>query len=381
MKKAKLAVLPYRHHLKYKFVLDLRAFGKGRKFFKSRAEADAEAKRQRTLLEIHSREAVGLQAGEMSEIITARNKLAGFGKSIREAAEFFIDHLERVRRCKITVAQLADEVLQAKRRDGLSVKYLDMLRLYFKRFRQDFGERLIADITVEELDTWLRDLPGSPKTRADYRSNIGVLFSFAAQRRMIDFNPVAFTAKPKLIDRPPDIFSVDELSALLQAAQREEPSVVPMLAIGAFAGLRDAEIRRLTWDEIDMARGHIEVKAAKAKSARRRIVPIQPNLAAWLRPYAEMKGLVAPEGSREKIDLAFEAAKIVRWPVNGLRHSYASYRLAATHDAPRVASELGHSTPQLLYSAYRELVLPEEAERYWETAPDKAANVVAFSAS
>src|SRR4029077_18304852 len=102
MKKAKLAVLPYRHHLKYKFVLDLRAFGKGRKFFKSRAEADAEAKRQRTLLEIHSREAVGLQAGEMSEIITARNKLAGFGKSIREAAEFFIDHLERVRRCKIT---------------------------------------------------------------------------------------------------------------------------------------------------------------------------------------------------------------------------------------------------------------------------------------
>jgi integrase len=381
MKKAKLAVLPYRHHLKYKFVLDLRAFGKGRKFFKSRAEADAEAKRQRTLLEIHSREAVGLQAGEMSEIITARNKLSGFGKSIREAAEFFIDHLERVRRCKITVAQLADEVLQAKRRDGLSVKYLDMLRLYFKRFRQDFGERLIADITVEELDTWLRDLPGSPKTRADYRSNIGVLFSFAAQRRMIDFNPVAFTAKPKLIDRPPDIFSVDELSALLQAAQREEPSVVPMLAIGAFAGLRDAEIRRLTWDEIDMARGHIEVKAAKAKSARRRIVPIQPNLAAWLRPHAEMKGPVAPEGSREKIDLAFEAAKIVRWPVNGLRHSYASYRLAATHDAPRVASELGHTTPQLLYSAYRELVLPERAERYWQIAPDKATNLVAFSAS
>jgi integrase len=130
-----------------------------------------------------------------------------------------------------------------------------------------------------------------------------------------------------------------------------------------------------------MARGHIEVKAAKAKSARRRIVPIQPNLAAWLRPHAEMKGPVAPEGSREKIDLAFEAAKIVRWPVNGLRHSYASYRLAATHDAPRVASELGHTTPQLLYSAYRELVLPERAERYWQIAPDKATNLVAFSAS
>ena len=154
-----------------------------------------------------------------------------------------------------------------------------------------------------------------------------------------------------------------------------------MLAIGAFAGLRDAEIQAIDWSEVDLARGHIEVKAAKAKSARRRIVPIQPNLAAWLRPYVAMKGPVAPEGSREKIDSAFEAAKIARWPVNGLRHSYASYRLAATHDAPRVASELGHATPQLLYSAYRELVLPEEAERYWQIAPDKAANVVAFSAS
>lgn len=381
MKKPKLAVLPYRHHLKYKFVLDLRAFGKGRKFFKTRADADAEAKRQRTLLEIHSREAVGLQAGEMSEIISARNKLAEFGKTIREATEFFVDHLERVRRCKITVAQLAEEVLEAKRKDGLSAKYLGMLRLYFKSFSRDFGDRPIAGISVEEVDNWLRALPGSPKTRADYRSNIGVLFSYAAQRRMIDFNPVAFTAKPKLIDRPPDIFTVDELRALLEAAQRQEPSVVPMLAIGAFAGLRDAEIQRLEWSEVDFARGHIEVKAAKAKSARRRIVPIQPNLAAWLRPYAEMKGPVAPEGSREKIDLAFEAAKIVRWPVNGLRHSYASYRLAATHDSPRVASELGHTTPQLLYSAYRELVLPEDAERYWLLSPEKTANVVAFSAS
>ena len=85
---------------------------------------------------------------------------------------------------------------------------------------------------------------------------------------MIDFNPVTFTAKPKLIDRPPEIFTVDELRALLEAAQRTQPSVVPMLAIGAFAGLRDAEIKRLDWNEVDLSRGHIEVKVGKAKSAR-----------------------------------------------------------------------------------------------------------------
>ncbi len=100
----------------------------------------------------------------------------------------------------------------------------------------------------------------------------------------IDFNPVAFTAKPTLIDRPPEIFAVDDLRALLEASQRTELSVLPMLAIGAFAGLRDAEIKRLEWDEVDLARGHIEVKAAKAKSARRRPIPYT----------AESCGVVAP---------------------------------------------------------------------------------------
>jgi len=155
-----------------------------------------------------------------------------------------------------------------------------------------------------------------------------------------------------------------------------------MLTIGAFARLRDAEIKRLDWSEVDLSRGHIEVKAAKAKSARRRIIQIQPNLAEWLSPYAAMKGTVVPEGARGKLDRVRKDASLARWPQNGLRHSFASYRLAACHDAPRVAGELGHTSPQMLYSTYREVVLPEEAERYWQLVPRaKAANVVAFSAT
>ena len=109
---------------------------------------------------------------------------------------------------------------------------------------------------------------------------------------------------------------------------------------------------------------------------------MQPNLREWLRPYAEVSGHVVPANSRKKLDLVRKAAKLARWPNNGLRHGYASYRLAATHLAPRVASELGHTSPQMLYSTYRELVLPEEAERYWRLIPGvKAANLVAFSAT
>jgi integrase len=378
--KPTLKVRPYRHDPKYKFVVDLRAFGKGRKFFKTRAEAEAEALRQRTLLERHSRIAVGLSQRELSDLIHARDKLAGYGKKITDAVDFLVDHLERVRRCKITVSRLADEVIEAKRRDGMSADYLSDLQLRLRRFCRRFGEKPIAGITVEEIDDWLRDLEGSPKSRANYRANVAVMFSYATKRRMLDFNPVLHTAKPKLIDKPPDIFTVDELRSLLETATRTAHDVVPMLVIAAFAGLREAEIQRLDWSEVDLARGHIEVKAAKAKSARRRIIPIQPNLAAWLRPYSGLTGRVVPAGARAKIERARTVAGLKRWPNNGLRHSFASYRLAAIGDAPRVAHELGHASPQMLYSTYREVVRPEEADRYWNIAPAaEMQNVVTFT--
>lgn len=389
MKKPKIEVREYRnsktgelYRPPYKFLLDLRAYGKGRKFFKTRVEADAEARRQKTLLEIHSREAIGLSQREMSNFITARNTLAEYDKQISDAVQFLVDHLERVRKCKATVAELVTELLEAKRKDGRSEIYLRDLRNILAIFCQDFGKRPIAAITVEELEKWLRALPGSPKTRANFRANISVLFGHAARLRMIDFNPALHTSKPKLSENPPEIFTVDELRSLLEAASRVAPDVVPMLAIGAFAGVRDAEIKRLDWHEIDLVRGHIEIKGAKAKSARRRIIPMQPNLAAWLRPYSGMKGRLIPEGYRSSLERVRKEAKLARWAQNGLRHSFASYRLAACYDAPRVAGELGHTSPQMLYSTYRELVLPEEAERYWKLVPDvKAGNVVAFSAT
>jgi integrase len=380
MKRPKLQVHEYRHSKTHPYYLDLRAFGKGRKFFKTRAEAEAERLRQITTLARHGREAVGLPPGELSAIVQARKKLATHGRTLTEAAAFFLDYLERIRRCNVTVVDLSREVVEAKRKDGRAPMYVADLKKRLARFCADFGERPIAAITVEELDNWLRNLDCSPKSRANFRANVGVLFSYAERRRMIDSNPILRTARPKLIDLPPEIFAVDELAALLNAASSRAADIVPMLAIGAFSGLREAEIKRLDWSEVDQRRGHIEVKSAKAKSARRRIVEMQSNLREWLQPYAGMTGPVVPMNSRKKLDLVRKAAKLARWPNNGLRHSFASYRLAATHDAPRVASELGHTSPQMLYSTYRELVLPEETERYWKLVPDvKPENIVAFS--
>jgi len=380
MKRPSLAVRRYRHSSTHPYYLDLRAFNQGRKFFKTKAEAEAERMRQITLRERGGREAIGLPLNELAAIVRARSALAKHGKSINDAAGFYLDHLERVRRCNITVAQLAAEVLAAKQKDGFGALYLADLRKRLNRFARDFGTRPIAAITVEELDDWLRNLECAPKTRANFRANIGVLFSYAERRRMIDTNPVKRTSAPKLVDKAPEVFSINELTALLNSAQSTSPDVVPMLTVAAFAGLRDAEIKRLDWNEIDLERGFIEVKASKAKSARRRLIRIQPNLATWLTPYASMTGAVVPGNARTKIDRVCDSAGLQHWPLNGLRHSFASYRLAATNDAATVAAELGNTSTKMLYSTYREVVRPEEAERYWKIGPSATDNVISFAA-
>ena len=371
--------LTIREYGTHRFVLDLRALGKGRKFYASRDEARAARQRELNLFRQHGRDAIGLPPKELAEFMGVRKKLAAYGATLSQAADFFVHHLENVRRCNVTVKQLAAEVIDAKQRDGASPRYLESLRGYLGRFSRDFGDQLIAAITVEHLDSWLRALPYSPKSRLNFRQHVGVLFSYAKRRRMISENPIEFTARPKLIDKAPEIFTVDELRALLQAAHRVEPDTVPMLAIGAFAGLRESEIQQLHWNEVKLARGHIEVTAAKAKSARRRLVPIQQNLAAWLRPFSGITGPVVPDFARGKLGRVRKAAGLTRWPRNGLRHSFASYRYAATQDAPLTAHDLGHSGTQLLYQHYRELVTPEDAAQYWQISPAaEAANVVAF---
>ena len=50
------------------------------------------------------------------------------------------------------------------------------------------------------------------------------------------------------------------------------------------------------------------MKAAKAKSARRRIVPILPNLAAWLRPYSGITSDIVPPGAGRKLERVREQA-------------------------------------------------------------------------
>ena len=117
---------------------------------------------------------------------------------------------------------------------------------------------------------------------------------------------------------PISIYTPDEMANLLKHA---DEGIIPFLAIGAFAGLRHAEILRLDWGEIDLAGGLIEVKAAKAKTASRRLVPISPNLKKWLTPRHQGFGKVVlvEQVSGKLYDLTKKEEVGMTWKRNALR--------------------------------------------------------------
>jgi len=55
--------------------------------------------------------------------------------------------------------------------------------------------------------------------------------------------------------------------------------------LGHSRAWRTAEILRLEWQDIDLKRNFVNIAASKAKTAKRRLIPIAANLADWLRPY------------------------------------------------------------------------------------------------
>jgi len=236
-----------------------------------------------------------------------------------------------------------------------------------QQIRNDLA--LIAAINTRQIDEWLRGLGVGAVTRNTFRRRLAVLFSFAKRRGYVTENPVADVERAKERETEVEILSVAETVRLLECADSDMP---PFWAIGAFAGLRRAEIERLAWSEIDFEAGVIEVKASKSKTASRRLVTMQPNLCEWLAPYRTCTGRVCLVNLQQKINDDRERAGLrTEWPHNGLRHSFGSYHLARFNDAAKLALEMGNS-PAVIFRHYRELVKPKDADRYWKVAPASA---------
>lgn len=312
---------------------------------------------------------------QRADVLSAFRAMEGTRGTLTAAAKFWLQHSApaTARTCNEVLAELLQSCTAANRR----VRTITELRRKVGAFCADYGPQPVASITAHDIATWLDGRAGrlSPKSRASFRQALNRLFGFAARRGYREGNPVAAIERPTIEAAVPEVFTPAEVRRLLDAAQAAVPDMIPYFAIGLFAGLRtENELRNLDWRMIDFAERAIEVTAASAKKRRHRSVEMSDNLLAWLMPHRRDAGRIYFSKAAYKKVLS---AAGVRWPRNVMRHSFASYHLAAHNEAGRTALALGHPNGvEILFAHYRRLVRPAVAHEYWSISPGNAGRII-----
>lgn len=266
----------------------------------------------------------------------------------------------------VTLADLCQRRLEEAGRAEYSQPYIMALANFLRRITADIGHLRLEEATPERVAQYVH-ARGKVPTQRYYRAILSSVFAGAQRACLIDHNPASLVKLAKARPLLPSILTPEEAARWLSCVALEAPSLLAGTAIGMFAGLRVAEVSRLDWREIRLARGFIEVTAAKSKTRTRRLVDIMPNLAELLVPLAQESGPVWPEGAARYRSCAVAKAYGGKLTRNASRHSYVSYHLALFEDVAKTELQAGHDRA-VLFGHYRELVTKEEAEEYFTLA-------------
>jgi len=362
------------------FVVDARVQGKGeRRFFATRGEAKVFAQQQRA-----KRISEGSGAIQNAE-------LAGFGWTVHRAIEHALTFL----RAQTKTMPLADAIkafLKAKEQEGVTRLRVDELRQRLRRFEAAYPEANVGAILTKEISAFLKDLPGHATTKMNFRRDLHSFFEWCASEELIDIDRVNPASRAMTFKAPEEDVATITPKQFARLLTEADDIIRPVFILGGFCAMRQAEIARLDWRDIDLAGKVITVsaKVAKSKTGRRTVRIPEPAI-AWLRPLAKDSGPVLPprparrekrgkvvqtaearlyQQSREAWDMAriragfgpfgtslarirnFQAAMteqerkaLVSWPENSLRHTAISARLALRH-APDAAAKVFGVKPE-----------------------------------
>lgn len=281
------------------------------------------------------------------------------------------------------------EFIAGLERDGASTRYIEDCKSRMGQLKDTF-RGFIHAVEMSDLETWLNAKKISIKTRKNYRTAAVTLWSFAKskgylprdQQTEAELLPNRKRTKAAKLSAEIGVYEPADLRQILAAAPAH---LLPIFAIGAFAGLRSAELHRLTWANIHPS--FIQVDADDSKTAVKRHAPVTIALKEWLaksKRGEDDQRLCARFGHENA--LARAMSKAIRdagiEPVhNGLRHTFCSARVAATDDVKQTSREAGNS-PAIILKHYVKVMTKAKAAAWFNVRPDAstAEKVVSFAA-
>jgi integrase len=313
-----------------------------------------------------------------AEYALAKRELAGLPASLVDAARFYRAHHRGD--CQKTVAQVVEELLDRRRKENASAVHVRDLENRLTRFAGDLQCPINA-LNAPVIQTWidgLKDL--SNRTLKNYLAAISNLVGFAKTKSYLpaDWSELDRLDRIKVGSQPIEIFTPTEMLHLLQHAK---DTVLPVLVLGGFAGLRPSETLQMTWERIDWQQNSL---IADGKTGPRR-VPMEPNLRAWLEPLrgagpivtiseAAISNQFTRTVTRANKALARERINLnLAWKHNAPRHSCVSYWSRIHKNPYEVSSWTGHSAATMKKYYCNQTVTDEAARAWFAIMPETKA--------
>ncbi len=269
------------------------------------------------------------------------------------------------------------ELVDFKTAENQSPRHLRELKAKLKRLFRGFEKKKLSDITPQDMEKALKALdargnPPSATQRVKRLRYAAILFHWGIDKGYCSKLPFAGIARPKVVQAAPRPIGIFEVMRILYVAAIHAPEALPALAIKFFAGLRNSELYKLDWS--DVQENSILVSSAVSKTNKARAVTIPDNLKSWLDSLDEDDrfGLVFGMKPRVKdreavwLDVIKKIEEIAKVKIsqNSLRHTFGSYHYHLYKSSDRTAFEMGNS-PRVVTDNYVNAVSEAEASAFF----------------
>ena len=177
------------------------------------------------------------------------------------------------------------------------------------------------------------------------------LFNKAIHWNYLKENPLDKVKKLKGSQKKFRFLSIEEIDLVLQNCP---DSIHTIILTAIHTGLRKSELFRLEWEDVNFERGFISVTAKgeeHTKNYLNREIPMTKQLIDCLKDL-EVKSnwvFVKEDGERysgwirRSLESTVKKAKIKRFTLHDLRHTFASHLIMEGIDLPTVKRLMGHA--------------------------------------
>ena len=263
----------------------------------------------------------------------------------------------------------------------------DYKNTYNRHIKPYFGDKLLSDIKVADINEWKNLLYNKMKLSSkrvnDIKKVFGTILNDAVQDEMINFNPISKSKSlPTHTTKEIEPFSLDEIASILNSCEGQDKNIISTLF---FTGIRTGECIGLMWSDISFENRTIHIQRTigrgrigppKTKTSIR-LIDVTDLLLKVLQNQYDITGQKGSYVFLNQIDNHyFDSSKLrdkmwmrtlekanVRYrTIYQTRHTFCSLNLQAGEDILWISKVMGHSSPKTTLEKYSKFV-PRKAKK------------------